>query len=151
MRVHLNDSWDFEPELSYAGKGAKSTFTVVTPGFTVTSTARENYVEVPLLLKVFTGPPSAVRAYAEGGPALAFLASCSVSESAPGVSQGCNTQVSTFNSFDTGILVGAGLELPMGSTAILLGARYNLGLLSATTDGSSLKNRNLQFLTGIRF
>ena len=65
------------------------------------------------------------------------------------VSFSCN-DFGTLKSTDVGALLGAGLEFPVGRQAIIVGARYDFGLIGVG-DVSSEKNRNLQFLAGVRF
>jgi Outer membrane protein beta-barrel domain len=146
VRLPMSPMWSFQPELEYAGKGAKSSDN------TGSGSIKLSYLEVPLLFRVAAPSTPAGQLFGEFGPALAFKVDCTVSASSGGVSAStsCANAGADAKSFDFGGLVGAGYEFPMGSHALSLGVRYNYGF-TEVSSGSDVKNRNLQFVAGLRF
>ncbi|MGH7668714.1 MAG: porin family protein [Gemmatimonadaceae bacterium] len=144
VRIPMAPMWSFQPELEYAGKGAKASGG--------SGTIDLSYVEMPLLFRVASPSSPAGQLFGEFGPALAFKVDCTISASSGGVSasESCADAGSDAKSFDVGGMVGAGYEFPMGSHALSIGVRYNYGLVELSS-GSDTKNRNLQFVAGLRF
>lgn len=144
-RIPMSPLWSFQPELEYAGKGAKASDN------SGSGSVDLSYIEVPLLFRV--APPStpAGQFYAEVGPAAAFKIDCSISGSSGGISAStsCDNAGLDVKSFDFGGVVGAGYEFPMSGMGLSIGVRYNYGFVELF-DGSNTKNRNLQFVAGLR-
>jgi len=145
VRLPMSPMWSFQPELEYAGKGVKASG----PGGS--ETYHLNYLEMPLLFRVAAPSTPAGQLFGEIGPALAVKVDCTISASSGGlsVSTSCANGGADIKSFDVGAMVGAGYEFPMGSHALSLGVRYNYGLTEIAT-GFNVKNRNLQFVAGLR-
>lgn len=108
-----------QPELVYSGQGFKETSSGVT------TTQHENYINIPVLLKVhFAG------LFAETGPQVGFLTTAKAS------SQGVSVDDKAgFNSADFSWVLGAGVKIP--TTPISIDARYNFGLSNIINNGSS--------------
>lgn len=150
IRVPMSPMWSFQPELEYAVKGYKVNGN---PGGTpMTATLDLNYMEMPLLFRVASPSTPTGQLYGEFGPALAAKVDCSISGTSGGlsISSSCDNFGVHVKSFDVGAMFGAGYEFPMGSHALSIGVRYNYGLVQLT-DGKDIKNRNLQFVAGLRF
>ncbi len=146
VRVPMTPMWSFQPELEYAGKGAKAS------SGSGSGSIDLSYVEVPMLFRVATPSTPTGRLFGEIGPALAFKVDCTISASGGGASASTSCANAGFDmkSFDVGGIVGAGYEFPMGTYGLSVGVRYNYGLVEITS-GSNVKNRNLQFVAGLRF
>lgn len=150
VRIPMSPMWSFQPELEYAAKGVKETDN--SGGTPSTATIDLSYLEMPLLFRVSAPSSPAGQLFGEFGPAVAVKVDCSLSATSGGVS--ASTSCSNFGldikSLDFGAMVGAGYEFPMAGHALSLGVRYNFGL-AEITSGSNAKNRNLQFVAGLRF
>lgn len=150
VRIPMSPMWSFQPELEYAAKGYKVNDN---PGGTpLTGTFDLKYVEMPLLFRVAAPSTPSGQFYGEFGPALAAKVDCTISGTSGGLSMSssCDNFGVNVKSFDVGAMFGAGYEFPMGSHALSIGVRYNYGLVQLT-DGKDIKNRNLQFVAGLRF
>ncbi len=148
-RIPLASSIAFQPELEYAAKGAEET--VTSGGSTSKGTLDLRYLEMPLLLRFTAESSPALKLFGELGPAFAARLDCTFSGTSGGltISFACS-EVGNVKSLDVGAMAGAGVEVPLGTHALSLGVRYNLGLTEITT-GSNVKNRNLQFVAAWRF
>ncbi len=146
VRVPLSPLWSFQPELEYAGKGAKAS------SGSTTGSIDLSYVEVPLLFRVATPSTPAGRLFGEIGPSIAFKVDCTISASGGGVSasSSCANAGADAKSVDYSGIIGAGYEFPMGMSALSLGVRYNYGLADVAS-GSNTKNRSVQLVAGLRF
>ncbi len=149
VRVPFDAAWSLQTGLEYAVKGQKATDN--TGSAPVTMKLELKYIEIPVLLHVATTDNPSFKLYGEAGPAFSFKESCSVSGATQGVTVSAScTEFGTLRSYDIGAMVGAGVEIPIGAQAILVGARYNAGLV-AISEGDTEKNRVLQFLIGLKF
>ncbi len=149
VRIALNPSWSFQPELEYAAKGAQATSN--SAGYLTVGTLDLRYLEIPLLFRVTATSSPSVRLYGELGPAFAVELDCTITGAGAGVSvsESCS-DYSSVSSFDVGAMVGGGFEFPIDTHSLSLGVRYNYGLTDIATD-TDAKNRNLQFVAGLRF
>ncbi|MHB1863775.1 MAG: porin family protein [Gemmatimonadaceae bacterium] len=148
VRIPVSPAWSFQPELDYTTKGVKFTFDSNLGTYVSTQTLP--YVEMPLLLRVDGNSAGGIGLFAEFGPALAARVGCSTSLRGGGQSlSGPCAGFSQMRTFDVGAMAGGGIDLPLLGHMMTLGVRYNYGL-SAIAGGSSVKNRNLQFLAGWR-
>lgn len=144
-RIPMSPMWSFQPELEYAGKGSKASDN------TGTATVDLSYVEVPLLFRLSAPSTPAGQLFGEIGPAVAFKVDCTVSGTSGGitVSGSCANAGVDVKTTDFGGVIGAGYEFPMSGMGLSIGVRYNYGL-SELFSGSNAKNRNLQFVAGLR-
>ena len=144
-RIPMSAMWSFQPEVEYAGKGAKTSDSFAT------GTVDLSYIEVPLLFRVSAPSTPAGQLYAELGPAVAFKIDCTISGSSGGitVSGSCADAGADIKTMDVGGVVGAGYEFPLNSMALSIGVRYNYGLTEIASNANT-KNRNLQFVAGLR-
>lgn len=148
-RFYIDSTWSVQPEIEYAVKGVK--FRDDTENPPIDGKVELKYVEIPVLLHATTGVSSSLRLYGELGPSFSFKNQCTASASAQGVSVSFScTDIGTLRSYDIGGAAGAGVEIPTGNQAVLIGVRYTVGFVDISSEGSN-KNRNLQFLAGFRF
>jgi hypothetical protein len=125
----------FEPEVLFSMQGSKLHF--ATSGTIVSSdvTAKLDYVQVPLLLRIGNSGKAGASLYAVAGPTFGFLAS----------HEGITDEL---KSTDTGVVVGAGVTL----SRLLLEGRYTFGLTDLNKGGTTAyKNRVLSLLAGVHF
>ena len=124
----------FEPEVLFSMQGSKLHFG--TSGTIVSSdvTAKLDYVQVPLLLRIGNSGKAGASLYAVAGPALGVLVRDE------GVAE-------ELTNTDVGVVVGAGVTL----SRLLLEGRYTAGLTDFNKGGSVYKNRVLSLLVGLQF
>jgi hypothetical protein len=116
-----------------------------------------NYIEfmVPATLTIpIPESPITPRLYV--GPALGIEVSCGLAAEAMGVEFDfdCDEAGIETKSIDFSIFFGGGIDFAVGIGAITVDFLYDLGLTDlndVTGDPTSIKNRNLQILTGYRF
>lgn len=124
----------FEPEVLFSMQGSKLHFG--TSGTIVSSdvTAKLDYVQVPLLLRIGNSGKAGASLYAVAGPTFGILVR----------DQGVADQL---KSTDLGVAVGAGVTV----SRLLLEARYTAGLTDFNKGGTVYKNRVLSLLVGLNF
>lgn len=118
-----------------------------------------DYLELPVLLRVeLPGLGERVFPYVQGGSALAWNIACGVAvgpesgspETACDDLSGENLE-QTIRDFETGLVVGGGLQMPaFGVGAITLDGRYSDGL-SRLAEDSDIHNRALSLMVGYSF
>jgi len=124
----------FEPEVLFSMQGSKLHFG--TSGTIVSSdvTAKLDYIQVPLLLRIGNSGKAGASLYAVAGPTFGTLVR----------DQGVTDHL---KSFDLGVVVGAGVTV----SRLLLEGRYTTGLTDLNKGGTAYKNRVLSLLTGLNF
>ncbi len=117
----------------------------------ITSSLKLDYIEIPVLLRVWGGTGN-TRVFALGGPAAAFRVSCSDEISGGSIAAGGVCTSGTTNnlkSADISVMFGGGVQVH----AISIGARYDLGLTDVYTNDSgtaTYRNRALLILGGVQ-
>ena len=139
----LAPNWSFQPELTYAMKGAKGA------DETGSVTLKLDYLEMPLLFRYDMMTAGGVYPFIHAGPALALNLSCNF-EGTDGtitVSGSCSDTpgAEDVKTFDLGAMFGGGIAFRQMNRTFTVGVRYNLGLLEVS-DGSDAKNRVLSFV-----
>jgi len=124
----------FEPEVLFSMQGSKLHFG--TSGTIVSSdvTAKLDYVQVPLLLRIGNSGKAGASLYAVAGPTLGILVR----------NEGVADQL---RRTDLGVVVGAGVTV----SRLLLEGRYTAGLTDFNKGGTVYKNRVLSLLVGLNF
>lgn len=160
-------------ELSFVRKGYSSEgFFISDAGggvveeTTLDWTAHLDYLElqVPLAVMLSTGGRLQPRLYA--GPSLALELGCgwSLAERSVFVSGGtvigseesettgaCGDEDIQTKAVDIGILLGGGLDIPIGGGALTADVRYNLGLIDIDQSDVTSRNRAFQVLLGYSY
>src|SRR5665213_3224584 len=100
--------------------------------------AKVSYLEVPVLLRYDFAQKERVGAFLFGGAGLGFRSTCNLSSTVHSTGETQTTtcaEVKTltngsfaFNSFDGGIIGGAGVRLAVGSQQLVLTTQYEMGL-----------------------
>ena len=134
MTFGLTPMIAFEPEVLFSMQG--STLHFGTSGTIVSSdvTAKLDYIQVPLLLRIGNSGKAGASLYSVAGPTLGHLAR----------NQGVADQL---KSTDLGVVVGAGVTV----SRLLLEGRYTAGLTDFNKGGTVYKNRVLSLVIGLNF
>jgi hypothetical protein len=130
----------FQPELIYIQKAFSSQQTEIVPEvetiYIIESKRRNDYLEMPLLLKVQFGKP-AVKGFVNAGPSLGLhvgsreQSQLSIAGKGPfnATAEMLAAPVGEATNFlEVGLQVGAGIGVKLGAGLLLLEARYGLGL-----------------------
>lgn len=148
----LSPAFAIQPEVLYMSKGAS-----VDIEDEFTADLKLRYIEIPVLAKVSFGT-GVLRPNVFAGPAIAFRTGCEI-EAGDGEFSGtvdCDDDeldIGAFKTTDFGAVVGVGFDYDLGSAALLVDARLDLGLSSLDDTGTDAdaKNRAWSFLVGASF
>lgn len=136
-------NFSLEVEGLYSMKG----FTISDLGDDVTF--KLNYLEFPVLARFEMANSSAVTPHLYAGPSLGIRIGCGAESS--GVSIDCEELEDGFDvkikSLDLGLMLGAGVDVPLGRNTFTVGLRYTLGMTSLLSDDDS-KNRAIGLYGG---
>ncbi len=158
---HLSKRFAVQPELSFVTKGAESAAIFISyhegtppelnPLVTnVQIDYKLSYLElqVPLTLMIPAGSAAlAPRLYL--GPSLAVEVGCETGAEVSGAAAPTAGCFADTEPLDFGAIFGAGFDTRLGSGALTLDVRYNLGLQDINAGiGGTVKNRVLQLLVG---
>ncbi|UCC71066.1 MAG: outer membrane beta-barrel protein [Gemmatimonadota bacterium] len=119
--------------------------------------ANVDYIEFmfPATLTIPTQGNITPRVYA--GPAIAFEVGCNISgeEGGASIEIDCETFGVETKSVDFGLFFGGGIDVSVGSGAVMLDVLYNLGLTNVNdTPGEEdfdVTNQNIQIVAGYKF
>jgi hypothetical protein len=141
-----------QPELLYTLKGYKMNYPVATeqgpiPFGSVNVTGKISYLEIPVLLKLNTSSLSIIRPNIFAGPEVAFKLSGKATSGSPSSEQ----DLQNINSTDFGIIVGAGININLPITTVMVDIRYDIGMrvLNSSPNPPDIKNRVLTLNAGI--
>jgi hypothetical protein len=113
---------------------------------------RVSYLQVPLLLRLTPLPAATIRPSIAVGPAVSFETGCDFRSDPSDIAVlvGCDDDARSKT--DLGVIFGAGLGFDVGRTALLVEARYDLGLRDLDTiDRVETKNRGFALTTRFTF
>jgi len=141
-----------QPELLYTVKGYKVNYPVadeigpISTG-SGTVTAKISYLEIPVLLKLNTSSLRIIAPNIFAGPEVAFKLS---SKGLIGASSN-EEDLQNVNSTDFGIIFGAGININLPTTTIMVDLRYDIGMrvLYSYSNSPDIKNRVLTLNAGI--
>lgn len=152
VTVGLGPSFALQPELFYAEKGCKYEESGDKVIFKVA------YLEMPVLAKWMIPTASEVTPSVFAGPAVGIKLRSRLKAESGGASAEVN--LDNVKDFEAGLVLGAGVDVPMTRGKVVFEARYNLGLTGLAgkdevdmglEDTVDLKNRTLNFLVGYAF
>jgi hypothetical protein len=134
-----------QPELLYTMKGATSTDE---EGCDVT--AKLDYIEIPILLRVNVPMEGSIKPFLVAGPGLGFNSTAKMEY------DGEEEDIEDVKSMDFGLIFGGGVGIPVGgdgSYMVSLFARYELGLttIDDSEEEADVKNRAISIGAGIGF
>jgi hypothetical protein len=147
VEFKLSEPVSFAPGLMFVMKGVN----LDESGDLGTVTARVNYLEFPLLVRI-GAPMSAGRAYVFAGPNFGLKASTGgelkTSDTTVDLGEDIDPAI---RSFEAGLIFGAGIERGV----YLIEVRYTLGLTDVMTNiyphANAVHNRVFTALAGLRF
>jgi hypothetical protein len=142
-----------QPELLYTMKGYKVNYAVLDeigpiPFGSGIVTAKISYLEIPVLLKLHTSSFGIVRPNIFAGPEVAFKLTSKAISGSPSSEQ----DLQNINSTDFGIIVGAGININLSITTLMVDIRYDIGMrnLYSSENPSDIFNRVASLNVGIR-
>ena len=142
-----------QPELLYTMKGYKeirTSFPTFATNFN--PTWNTSYLEIPILLKLNIPSSSfgIIKPNIFTGPEVAFKLSAKVKDQLPGQLPQ-EHDVPNTNSTDFGIIFGAGIDINLTITTIMLDIRYDLGIrnVCGSQNSSNILNRVISLNAGI--
>lgn len=162
----INEQFAIQTELLYVEKGAEwsEEFYDYISGYYITARGDADltlkYIEIPVLAKfIIPVQTSTVKPNIFCGLALAINTEAEIemkgSINIDGYSESFSETEDIsdeINSFDMGLIFGAGIDIPAGNGAVTLDARYNMGLLNVSEeDDVDLKNSMISFMIGYKF
>lgn len=118
------------------------------------ATAKFDYLEFPVLLRLDLAKASPISPYIVAGPSFAVRVSCkfgvqvfiSVATDCDNVDNVFDTKLT--KTFDAGAVIGGGLDFAVGANTVSFGARYTYGLVDLADIGS-IRNRAISLLGGV--
>jgi len=120
----------------------------------VNATARFDYLEFPVLLRLDLAKASSISPFIVAGPSFAVRVSCNFGVKVfITVSTDCDRVDNVFDArltktFDAGAVIGGGLAFAIGKNSVSLSARYTYGLRDLADIGA-IRNRAISLLGGI--
>lgn len=126
----LNRRFTFQPEAFYSVKGDAETV----DGFT--SSTKVSYLDVPVLAKMGFMHGGSVQPSLFVGPSVAL----NLSAKSKFEGEGSDIEVDVkdqMNTFDVGLVVGGGVDIPVGRRNFGLELRYSKGLTNAAGDDAN--------------
>lgn len=129
----ISDYVGVQAELLYSMQGTKSKTEAA--GVTVSSTTKTDYINLPILAKLYILEGLSV----DLGPQFGYMISAKVGDA--------DVYDNVDKKFDVSFAMGASYKLPLGLDVF---ARYNLGL-TKIFEGSDSKNSVIQIGVGYRF
>jgi len=144
--------WGFSADVKYSAEGVKREAS--SGGFTTESDVTANYIRVPLKAIYFFGKwGDVVRPKVFLGPSFGFLTGGSYETKVNGTTVDEGKTKDAVESFDFGLLGGAGLNFRLANrTWLNTDITYTHGLLDVNKgSGESMHNRNVQLNVGVTF
>jgi hypothetical protein len=142
--------FSIEPDVFYSVKGFSDEVSVNIQGATFDFSAKQTpgYLDIPILVKYYL-PSSTAKFSVCAGPSIGFLLSSKVMDNENGSSTETDIKDQTSGT-DVGLVLGAGIALPLGSIDATVEARYDLGLTTLDKSGNSkVYNRVFALLVGV--
>jgi len=143
-----SEMFALQPEMIYTMKGSKYEGTEM--GMSYDATFTVEYLEIPVLAKIIISTGE-TKPYLLAGPALGVLLSSKGEVEVGGIS--VSDELEDVKSIDFGLILGAGINIDLGTGTLLFDARYNLGLTSIddSADDGDIKNSVISFNVGYLF
>ncbi|MCP4580932.1 MAG: PorT family protein [candidate division Zixibacteria bacterium] len=135
-----------QPELFYTVKGWKWD-----DGFW-SETGKFTYLEIPVLVKYMVPMEGNVRPNLYAGPSAAFLLSAKVDWETE-LDSGSNDVKDDSKSTEFNLVVGGGVDVPIGNKTATFDIRYTMGMskIDGADDPANVKNAVISILAGFGF
>ncbi len=142
MTYRLSPTVSLQPELYYSMQGAERRSDVGG------GTLKLDYIQVPLLVRAQLPISGKVGVHVVGGLAMGILVNAEAKQGGQTVDFKDVT-----STFDFGIDVGAGIDVPLDSGGLNFELRYNFGITTVdeTSQEAEIKNRVFSLLAGYYF
>jgi len=148
MTYGFGRTFAVQPELLFVMKGSKYVNGVGSDAYRETMSLE--YVELPILAKVYLPLSRNFRILVFAGPAPALNIRARVDARFAGESQ--QETLDNVMGVDVGLAVGAGIEVPVGRGRITFDARYTAGLTTLSKEADDdIRNGAVSFLLGYVF
>ena len=154
----ISENIQLQPEILFAKRGTKEVDSSTSEWYTCESEAKWKltYVEIPVLLKFNLQSKGSFKPGFFVGPYFAHNLSSKVCVKTTGqfddeiYDREYEEDIECYlESFDYGIIVGAGFDFKTGSTRIILDVRYSHGLANIFKSSAIVNNRSFMFMIGI--
>lgn len=153
-----------QPEILYSRRGLEFQLPVITLNYAAGSeyyenyTAKLEYLEIPILLKLEIMPAGPLKVYVFGGPSYGLLLKARLTRTYEGTSETEDIK-SDFKNSSLAIVGGLGVDIKVPLLfKVTIDARYHYGLFNILSDTSSLKditdkarNNGFSIMAGISF
>ncbi len=149
----LNKILSFEPEIYFTQKGAEQSTDI--PGGMVTSSILLSYIEIPILLKIYIplGEDYIIHPRIFGGPTVGYKLSAKFMNRYEDLG-GSSDQTADFanmKKWETGYIVGIGVDFDVKGGVFRADVRYLQSLASISTDPPDKKNKVITVMLGFAF
>ncbi|MBN1212096.1 MAG: PorT family protein [candidate division Zixibacteria bacterium] len=135
-RRGLTPSFSIQAEVLYTQKGTEITVENI-PSLIDTLDVKLDYIEVPILFRYDFAVPMKFKPHLLAGPALTFNVSARGSTDDGGSFYPDEFDIPNTGSLDFGLVLGTGVDFPLGKGAVGIDARYTLGMLNVFEDMKS--------------
>jgi hypothetical protein len=110
-----------------------------------------NYIEVPVIVRVFFNRDGLIRPNIFGGPSFGFLQKVKIQEGS-GDYEDLPDFDDSYNKFDLGIGLGLGLNIKVGKEMyFILDSRYTYGLTDIVKSSADINNQAVSISAGLSF
>jgi hypothetical protein len=148
MTYGFGNTFSVQPELLFVMKGSKYVNGRGLDAYRETMSLE--YVELPILAKVYLPISRTFRTHVFAGPAPALNIRARVDASFAGESQ--QETLDNIMGVDVGVAAGAGIEVPIRAGRITFDVRYTAGLTTLSKEPDDhIRNGALSFLFGYVF
>lgn len=148
MTYGFGRTFAIQPELLFVMKGSKYVNGTGLEAYRETMSLE--YVELPILAKVYLPLSRSFRTHVFAGPAPALNIRARVNASFAGESQ--QETLDNIMGVDVGLAAGAGIEVPIRGGWITFDVRYTAGLMTLSKEADDdIRNGALSFLFGYVF
>lgn len=151
----IQNTYAITAKVLFSQKGAAYSQNVL--GENVDTKTQLNYIEVPIVGRLFFNREGSVRPNVFLGPSFGFLTGAKIKvddgdyKSYEDV-MGVDSYKDVYNTFDIGLAAGLGLNIKVGNEMyFIVDARYTYGLIDIAKGGMSANNQAVAVTAGLSF
>lgn len=141
--VSLSKNIALQPEFMYIMKGFKVS------DQTLSSSSTLHFLELPVLLKYYTGSTTGFRPNFVAGPFFSYFMSGNIEVTNRNFT--FSEKVENMKQFDIGLLLGTSIDFALANNNMQMDIRYSVGLVNWHKDLSGFHHHVISFLLGISF
>ncbi len=141
-----------QPEILFTRKGVKTN--EIEEGTAVEQKIKNDYLEIPVLIRLGFGNSSGLKPSLFAGPAVALLVNSRRLTTFGGGQSSIEVDVNRlFKEFELGYVIGAGVDVKLGLRTFLFEIRYSGGLSSIDDSGNDADKKNsvISIMGGLAF